>query len=137
MPRPLASLFALVAFLCGCSMSADSALAEQAVPKFHEELDAGSFDAIYNGSADELKKATTQQDFVALLDAIHRKLGNTKASDKMGWRVNYQTSGSYVTLDYKTWFDGGNAQEEFVFRMNDKAALLVGYHINSTALILK
>jgi opacity protein-like surface antigen len=137
MPRSLVGLVALVAVLCGCSMSADTTVAEQAVPKFHEQLDAGQFDAIYDESADELKKATTQQDFVVLLAAIHRKLGNTKASDKTGWTVNYQTSGSFVTLGYKTTFDGGSAQEQFVFRLQDKAAVLVGYHINSTALILK
>lgn len=137
MPRLQLGVITLVSILCGCSMSADTAVAEQAVPKFHEELNAGRFDAIYNESGDELKKATTQPDFVALLEAVHRKLGNTKASDKTGWNVNYQTSGSFVTLGYKTTFDGGDAQEQFVFRLQDKAALLVGYHINSTALILK
>lgn len=137
MPRLLVGLVALVCILCGCSMSADTTLAEQAVPKFHEQLDAGRFDATYADSANEFKKATTQQDFVAFLDAVHRKLGNTKASDKTGWRMNYQMSGSFVTLAYKTTFDGGSAQEQFVFRSQDKAAALVGYHINSTALILK
>ena len=137
MPRRLIGLVALVCILCGCSMSEDTAVAEQAVPKFHEQLDAGRFAAIYDDSADELKKATTQQDFVAFLDAVHRKLGNTKSSGKTGWNVNYQTSGRFVTLGYKTTFDGGSAQEQFVFRLQDKAAVLVGYHINSTALILK
>jgi len=118
-------------------MTADTAIAEQAVPRFHEQLDAARFDAIYNESGDELKKASTQKDFVALLEAVHRKLGNTKSSGKTSWNVNYQTSGSFVTLGYKTSFDGGDAQEQFVYRLQDKAALLVGYHINSTALILK
>ena len=137
MPRSLVCLVALVAILSGCSMSEDAAVAEQAVPRFHEQLDAGRFDAIYDESADELKTATTQQEFVAFLEAVHRKLGNTKASDKTGWTVNYQTSGSFVTLGYKTTFDGGSAEEQFVFRLQEKAAVLVGYHINSTALILK
>ena len=42
-----------------------------------------------------------------------------------------------MTLAYRTSFDAGAAQEEFVYRLQDKAVLLVGYHINSTALILK
>jgi hypothetical protein len=137
MKRLLVGLCVVVAVLCGCSMSADTALAEQAVPRFHEQLDAGSFDAIYEASAADLRQITTHQDFVAFLDAVHRKLGKTKASDRTGWNVNYGTSGSLVTLTYKTAFDGGAAQEQFVFRVQDKAALLVGYHINSTALILK
>jgi len=137
MPRTFLVVAALVAALCGCSMSADTATAEQAVPKFHEQLDAGHFDEIYEQAADDLKKVASQQDFVQLLEAIHRKLGDTKSADKTGWNVNYQTSGSFVTLNYKTVFAEGDAQEQFVFRLQDKAALLVGYHINSTALILK
>lgn len=137
MTRLFVALVAMSALLGGCSMSADSALAEQAVPKFHEQLDSGRFDVIYAESGDELKKVTTQQDFVALLDAVHRKLGNVKSSDKTGWQVNYQTSGSFVTLGYKTTFDGGGAQEQFVYRLQDKSAVLVGYNINSNALIVK
>ena len=137
MKRLLAGLCVFLSVLCGCSMSADTALAEQAVPKFHAQLDAGDFDGIYDASATDLKRATTHQDFVAFLEAVHRKLGKIQGSDRTGWNVNYQTSGSFVTLTYKTSFDGGAAEEQFVFRLQDKAALLVGYHINSTALILK
>jgi hypothetical protein len=137
MARFLTVLVALVSILCGCSMSADTSLAEQAVPRFHEQLNAGRFEAIYAGCGEELKKMTTQQDFVALLEAVHRKLGNSRESDKTGWNVNYQTSGRFVTLGYKTSFDAGSAQEQFVFRVQGDAALLVGYNINSAALILK
>ncbi len=129
-----------IAWLCllgGCSMSADASLAEQAVPTFHQQLDAGNFDAIYAAAGDELKKVASQQDFVALLEAVHRKLGNTKASEKTGWQVNYQTSGSFVTLGYKTTFEGGDATEQFVYRLDEKSAVLVGYHVTSNALILK
>jgi hypothetical protein len=137
MPRPLLVVAALMAALCGCSMSADTATAEQAVPRFHEQLDAGRFDEIWDQSADELKKASPHQEFVGFLSAVHRKLGDTKSADKTGWNVNYQTSGSFVTLGYKTVFAEGDAQEQFVFRLKDKTALLVGYHINSMALITK
>jgi hypothetical protein len=137
MPRTFLVIAALMAALCGCSMSADTALAEQGVPRFHEQLDAGRFDEIWEQSADELKKASPQPQFVEFLGAVHRKLGNTKSADKTGWNVNYQTSGSFVTLGYKTVFAEGDAQEQFVFRLQDKTALLVGYHINSMALITK
>jgi hypothetical protein len=137
MPRTFLVVTALMAALCGCSMSADTTTAEQAVPKFHEQLDAGRFDEIWDQSADELKKVTQHQEFVDLLAAVHRKLGNTKSADRTGWNVNYQISGSFVTLGYKTVFAEGDAQEQFVFRLKDKTAQLVGYHINSMALITK
>lgn len=137
MTRIVFVLGALALVLAGCSMSADTAAAEDSIPKFHQLLDAGQFDAIYQQSSDDLKKAATQRDFVALLEAVHRKLGNTKSSGRIGWNVNYQTSGTFVTLDYKTAYDSGDANERFVFRMQEKNAQLAGYHINSTALILR
>jgi hypothetical protein len=39
---------------------------------------------------------------------------------------------------YKTHFEGGSAVEQFDWRIDDSGkALLVGYHINSNALIIK
>jgi len=101
MPRTVLAVALLLAALCGCSMSADTAAAEQGVPKFHEQLDASRFDEIWEQSGDEMKKAMPQPEFVEFLAAVHRKLGNTKSADKTGWNVNYQTSGSLITLGYK------------------------------------
>jgi hypothetical protein len=137
MTRTFLRLVALAFALTGCSVSADTAAAEAGVPRFHQLLDAGKFVEIYEQSSEDLKKTATQQDFVALLEAVHRKLGNTKSSDKQGWNINYHTSGTFVTLTYKTVYAEGEAAEQFVFRMQGSVAALVGYHINSTALILK
>ena len=130
-------LVALLVALTGCSMSADSKLAEQAVVQFHEMLDAEQFDAIYEQSSDELKKSATKEKLVALLQGIHKKLGATRASDLQGWKVNYQTSGSFVTLTYSTFYVEDKAQEQFVYRLLGEKALLVSYHIESDVLITK
>jgi len=137
MTRKLLVLLLFVLVLAGCSASADTSTAEAAVPKFHEMLDAAQFDDIYAQSSDAMKTATSQADLVALLGAVHRKLGNTRSSDRTSWGINYQTSGTWVTLVYKTVYDSGDAQEQFVFLVKDKSALLAGYHVNSNALILK
>jgi hypothetical protein len=130
-------IVAIAGVVAGCSMSADTSLAEKAVPNFHNMLDAGQFDAIYAASSEELKHAATREDFVALLDAVHRKLGATKTSERKGWNVNYQTSGTFVTLGYATTYAEGEAAEQFVYRLQDEKALLAGYHVTSNALILK
>ena len=131
-----AALTALILLAAGCSASDGMELAEQAVPRFHKMLDAGQFDEIYAESASDLKKATTREDFVALLDAVHRKLGPKKTSTRQGWKVDYNTSGSFVTLSYATTYTQGEAVEQFVYRLHDNKASLVGYHINSNALII-
>jgi hypothetical protein len=130
-------LATLACDLVGCSGSADTAAAEQAVSSFHELLNAGRFAEIYELSSDELKKASTQSDFVALLDAVHRKLGNTKSAVDQAWNVNYHTSGTFITLTYKTVYSEGDAAEQFVFRMQGHSAALAGYHINANALVVK
>jgi hypothetical protein len=128
---------AAISCLAACSTSADTQLAQQAVTKFHEALDAGQSLAIYDASADELKKVETRENFAAFLDAVHRKLGNSKSSTQRGWGVNYQSSGTFVTLTYGTTYSQGDATERFVYRLAGDKALLAGYHVDSTALILK
>ena len=128
---------ALTVAVAACSMSADTKLAEEAVVRFHHMLDAAQFENIYAESADDLKKVATQEKLAALLEAVHRKLGITKSSTKQSWNVNYHTSGTFVTLTYATLYEGGDAREEFVYRLQGADARLAGYHINSEALVLK
>ncbi len=128
---------ALAVVLAGCSMSGDSKVAQAEVVTFHELLDAGQFEKIYDNASSDLKKAATKEKFVDLLQAIHKKLGNTRASDMKGWTVNYNTSGSYATLTYQTFYTDDEANEQFVYRLEDNKALLAGYHIESNGLITK
>ncbi len=128
---------ALGAVLSACSVPLDTAQVEAAVEKFHAQLDAGESAVIYAATGDEFKKASPQQEFVPLLDAVHRKLGHSGTAVQNGWKVNYGTSGRFITMDYRTTYAAGEASEEFVFRLLPSGPLLVGYHINSNALILK
>jgi hypothetical protein len=128
---------ALVLVVAGCSMSADTRVAEEAVARFHAMLDAAQFEAIYAESADDLKQVATQEKLIDLLEAVHRKLGPMKSSVKQTWNVNYHTSGTFITLIYATIFQGGDAHEQFVYRLQGADAKLAGYHINSDALLLK
>jgi hypothetical protein len=130
-------ILALAFALSACSVAKDAQLAEEAVPKFHEQLDAGQFQDIYEQSGEDLKQAANRQEFIALLDAVHRKLGNTQSATKRGWAVNYVTSGTFVTLNYLTAYAEGEAHEQFVYRLDGQQALLVGYLVNSNTLILK
>ena len=125
----------LVAQLSACSV--DTSVADQAVAKFHSLLDTGRFADIYQASSSDLKAVSTEHDFVAFLDAVHRKLGVSGTTEKLTWNVNYHTSGTFVTLTYKTAFREGEATEQFLFRLQSNEALLAGYHVNSNVFILK
>jgi hypothetical protein len=134
MLRTLALLLLLLLTAAACSV--DTSPAEQAVPKFHAMLDAGNFAQIYDSCSEDLKSLSPRPDFVALLEAVHRKLGTSAASTRQGWRIDYRPTGTFITLTYQTRYSQGEAQEQFVFRMNGHRAQLAGYHINSNALLL-
>ncbi|MGE5721202.1 MAG: DUF4019 domain-containing protein [Sphingomonadales bacterium] len=130
------SAFAIVVALAGCSSAKDVTAAEDATAHFHRLLDAGKFAEIYTDASPELHRVTPEPRFVALLSAVHRKLGTVRRSDNQGWNVNYGTSGGFATLTYKTQFTAGPAQETFVYRLSKGQAQLVGYNINSDLLII-
>ena len=88
-------LFALAVASCGGKQQI--ANAETAVTQFHAQLNAGNFDQIYTDSDAAMKNASSQEKFVALLDAIHRKLGAVKSANRQSFFMNYGTSGKFLS----------------------------------------
>jgi len=124
-------------FITGCLDTKAKGRAESAVAEFHQRLDAGDFTGIYAAAHAELKAATTESDFVALLAAVHKKLGLVRGSSLAGWRVNTVSGHSFVQLSYKTTFAEGDGVESFNYRVDGGNPALLGYNINSNTLILK
>jgi hypothetical protein len=128
----------MVVVLTSCGTGDNKALAETAVATFHSQLDAGQFGAIYADADDRFQKATTAADFSALVGAIHQKLGSVQQSALRNYNVGwYSGQGAVVTLVYETQFAGGSGTEQFTWHVQNKRPQLLGYHINSNALILK
>lgn len=130
-------IFAAAFVLSACSMSADTELAEKAVPRFHASLSAEQYESIYSEASEDLRRATTRESFVELLGGVRKKLGVVRSSAMQSWNVQYHTSGTFVTLNYATVYAEGEAIERFVYRLKGEQALLAGYHINSNALVMK
>src|SRR5262245_48524795 len=107
--RFVAPIVAAVVLICltACSASQDIDTATAAVAQFRELMTAHKFDQIYSDGADELRKSTTEQNLTRLLDAVDRKLGTVKSAQSNGWTVNYNTSGTSVTMKFKTQFEKG------------------------------
>lgn len=128
-------ILVVAAMLAGCSIGADVPLAKTAAASFHQQLDAGKFAETYTASAPELHAAATQQQWVGLLDVVHRKLGNFKSAPEPGWNDQFNTGGHTIVLTYKSTYEHGTATEELVYKIEGGKALLLGYHITSNALI--
>src|ERR1044071_7804663 len=117
----LPTLLVCVALLAtsSCSLKGlteGKGLAEAAVTQFHSQFNAKQFHEIYVQTDEEFKKVSSEPDFTAMLDALHRKLGTVKDSKPTGWGVNATTIGTIVTVGYDVEFTEGNGTEKFVFR---------------------
>jgi len=122
---------------CGTSMK----IVERArlnVEQFHTQMDTEQFTAIYAACDEKFHQATSESDFVKLLDAIHRKLGNVQQSDLRNTGVAwFAGQGATVTLVYQTKFASGSGMERFVWHVKENGAALYSYNINSNELVTK
>ena len=130
-------LTSLIVLVVGCGTQKDVAGASAAVAQFHSQLDHQDYLTIYNNADARFRGASKQDDFLALMTAVHNKLGTVLQSSRQGFFVNYNTSGSSIRLTYATKFSSGDAQEEFLWSKSGDTFRLLGYHINSNALITK
>ncbi len=138
----VASLAATAVLAAGCSFSCSGfgkgkEDADRAVSEFHDRFNQGQFDAIWEASGDELKRATPQRDFTALLAAVRRKLGDVTGSTGKGWNIRSLNLTTYVALQHETTFATGKAVESFQFVVRDGRATLIGYNVSSPDLILR
>lgn len=122
--------------LSACSLGKDIPAAAAAATHFHQQLDAGKFAETWQDAAPDLRGATPRDKWLALLDAVHRKLGKFRSAKTVGTNDNINTSAHFIVLNQQAQYEHGAAQEEFVFRITDGKAALAGYHVNSDALIL-
>ena len=132
-------LLALLLSLCApaCFLAVDTGPAEAEVEHFHRLLDGGRFQEFYAETGDEFKAASKQEEFVPILEAVHRKLGTVQKSEKTRTDTNVSNRGTSVGLTYTTTFSEGPATERFQFHIVEGKPVLVGYNVNSNLLITK
>ena len=128
---------ALLAVSSSCSLTKGKGIAEAAVVKFHDQFNAGQYHEIYEQADDAFKKSASEDEFVALLEAVRRKLGTVKQAHSAGWGVNATPTGTMATLGYDVDFSEGKGNEQFVFYISGDKATLYRYNINSPLLITK
>ncbi len=136
MKRVVCLLFLFVA-LAACSLTKGREAAANAVVGFHNQLDSADFGGVYAKTHPDFKRASSEKDFVAVLEAVHRKLGTVRSAKQTSWQVQTVGIHTNVVLNYRTNFSGGDAAETFTYRMDGPNALLLGYSIDSTVLVTK
>ena len=126
-------LLALVAILVCASCSSSEAVktGKAAIGRFHEQLNAGLSDQIYRDASQEYQGSATAELNRKIIESVRKKMGNAGQFEVTTWRVDFLTSGHFVSLQCKTAFANGEATESFQWRVEGTKALLLGWHINS------
>src|SRR2546430_17505441 len=135
-----AALLLAVIGVSACAGFAAKGEAESAVANFHLMLDAEKYADIYQATDDAFKNATTEGNFTAVLQAVHRKLGVVHSAAQQGFYSRDQAginAGSYISMTYDTEFAEGHATESFHWRVVDGKVRMAGYNIQSAILITR
>jgi hypothetical protein len=111
--------------------------AAAAVQTFHASLDEGHFGDVYDAASPDFRKSVEREKFVALLAAVHRKLGKTKSCVMKTWRSGALNLKTFIDIVETAQFDQGAAEETFRFLIENDKAVLVAYNINSPDLITR
>jgi len=126
-----------VLVLTVCSGSSDIEPAERAVERFHEQLNAGQFEGIYDEAAEEFQKSDSKEQVVNFLRIVTTKLGDVRSSRRVHWNVTTSFTRTSVALVYETQFKEEVAREQFLYRLEHDHAKLVSYHVQAKALVTK
>jgi len=125
------------ATLAGCGLKETYKVTGAEAAKFHAEMDAGQYEKIWAEAAPDFRKSGDKQSFLALMEAIGKKLGKVKETKQTGWNVNTNNGVTSATMTYDTTFERGKGTETFVYVwVKDDKLRLLGYNIKSTDMML-
>ena len=131
-----AVLFAYLAWQCGTGLIEGHKLADKAVGRFHDALNAGNVEQIYGDADDAFRSAGTKEELIEFLEAVHRKLGTSQGTSLANLNVNATPNGTFITTLYTTSYATGQASETFVWLKKKGELKLYSYNIQSKALML-
>jgi len=129
-------ILAFLTWQCGSALVQGRKLADAAVRRFHEQLNAGDFEGIYREADQGFKTDQDHDESIRFLEAVHRKLGLAGPETRLNIRVETNPGGTFLTTQYSTTFAAGTATEMFIWVKSGGKLKLNGYHVQSNALIL-
>lgn len=121
--------------LAGCFFAQGTDEAQEAVDRFRADYASGDYAGLYRATADEFRDTTDEAQFSAIMTTIEQRLGAVEEANQTGWNNQYNNGRQTVTLNYETSYAGGEADETFIVLIEDDVASILGFNINSAALL--
>ena len=132
----LIAIFIGVLAITGCNPVKSTAEADKAAAEFHALFDAEDFEQIFDTAHADFKASQPKKDTINFLRSVREKLGSVKSTNRTGWQANSMNMKTNVVLTFETEFENGQGVETFTYRVADGSAVLLGWHVNSNALIV-
>lgn len=123
-----AMLAAVLLAVGGCKGPGSVQDAGAKVAVFHQRLDAGNIEAIWNDSGPEIQ-GTDKKAFDRFLSAIHEQLGKVREAKQVGWSAATENGNTTAEVIMQTTFERGSRKETFVYKGSGVQQKLAGYHI--------
>jgi hypothetical protein len=120
---------------CAAAMIQGRKAGEAATAKFHSDWNNSDWDSIIAYCDPAMFENTPEPKLRKFFAAVHAKLGNQQSAKEGVWRSNATTSGTYFLVNFDTQFEKGSGTESFTWKLYGDQAKLVGWHINSNALL--
>jgi hypothetical protein len=131
----LAAALLFFTWQCGSGMRAASLLSDDAVRRFHTQLDSGAYDDIVRESDEAFQNSASREQLLRFLAGVHSKMGPSHGITRANVFVNATTNGTFIKVTYQSTFDQGNAVEAFTWRKAGGGLKLVAYNVQSNVFV--
>jgi hypothetical protein len=122
---------------CGSAFIGGARLADNAVQKFHQQLNAADYPSICDQAAEGFCSTEAGNKTMRFLKGVHEKLGAAGSGTRSNLNVNSSTNGTFVSVEYTTAFATGPATESFTWIKHGSKLELYRYNVQSDALLLQ
>jgi uncharacterized protein DUF4019 len=130
----LSALFLFGLYECGTGLVGGMKSAEAGIAQLHERYNREAYNEIIDES-DPRFQTLSRQDLLKFFNSVHRKLGPVLETKRTFVNVNATTEGTFVRATFSTKFERAEGVETVVWRRDRGELRLVGYNIQSNALV--
>jgi hypothetical protein len=103
--------------------------ADAAVGKFHQLLNEGKYEELYDLTDEEAKKIKSKTDFLSVMEQVHTQFGKVSEAAKIDAKATSQAASTKIEMVYQTKFEKAELKEKFVWIVSDKNVGLYAYEI--------
>jgi hypothetical protein len=126
-----AVLAAILLWSCGKGTYHSYRLANAAVDQLHQRLNQADYETIYSEATEEFRRSGSRADDIKFFEMVHQKMGTSGKKSYKGFHINWQNGRQTVNEVVNTQFALGEAQEGFIWIIEQDEARLHTYRIDS------